>query len=849
MPNTDLPEELPQTGEHPLPEEPLLDRRSAIAQARAIRREAAALEQSEKEKAAETANSILEMAAPEPLRKTIRRQMAPIPVSNASGKFSWLDDVRKLNPARSDAEEIVEKLVAESRQREEPEEEDDTEQKPSAPEILAEHIITEVQNPHAPEAIVAQVLREAAQAEPVLIPADEPEEAQEEPSEPEEPEQAAAEPEFTEEPQEEAAPALMSEADTAAETETVPEAAESADSESADEPEVFAEPESESEEEISAQEPEAAEAEESAADTTEEVIAAEPAFAAEEALQELPASRPEPEAEPQPEPIAEEISVPKPKAEAKSEPRAKAGARPKPAQKRPPESPRKPKKPAQNQKQRRQPSRAASAVSAENAAKQYRENARTARAEVRKMVRETTRSWSREADGIRAKAVSGRTQKKAARWNVGVSLSILFLAAVGMIVLERPTVSMEENRTLAKMPAFSVESYLDGSYTAGVAEYYNDTVPMRSVFKRWTQEIRKCMGLQSGAAIHGAVPAVQETPAETEPVPATTAPPVTAVAVTADPDAAAETVTETTPAPQQEEGEHDGEISSGILIVNKRGLMLFGGGETMGEPYARTLNRFKESLPDVRMYSMVVPTPCSFYTPEEYQYMISSEKANIDYINQCLVNVEPVDVYSALEKHKDEPIFMRTDHHWSSLGSFYGAEKFSAVARVPFARIEEYDKHVKEGYVGTLYGFSGNIILKENPEEFFWYVPKHPFRTTFYNRSCGGGYEADFFMNIDNVDPVSWYMVYMTGDDHVVHIESEVGNGRKLCVIKDSYGNALIPWLTSSFDEIYVIDMRYFNLNAVRFIQEKGITDVLFAMNSFSANGPNTDKIEKIRVQ
>ena len=65
MPNTDLPDEImqPEPDDAPLPEalppeEPLIDRRTAIAQARAIRREAAALEQSEKEKAAETANTL-----------------------------------------------------------------------------------------------------------------------------------------------------------------------------------------------------------------------------------------------------------------------------------------------------------------------------------------------------------------------------------------------------------------------------------------------------------------------------------------------------------------------------------------------------------------------------------------------------------------------------------------------------------------------------------------------------------------------------------------------------------------------------------------------------------------------
>ena len=92
-------------------------------------------------------------------------------------------------------------------------------------------------------------------------------------------------------------------------------------------------------------------------------------------------------------------------------------------------------------------------------------------------------------------------------------------------------------------------------------------------------------------------------------------------------------------------------------------------------------------------------------------------------------------------------------------------------------------------------------------------------------------------------------MVYLGGDDRVTKIETEVKNGRKLAVIKDSYGNALIPWLTSSFEEITVIDMRFFTKNAISYLKEIGATDVLFAMNTFSAVGGNAKKIDEIRRQ
>ena len=88
------------------------------------------------------------------------------------------------------------------------------------------------------------------------------------------------------------------------------------------------------------------------------------------------------------------------------------------------------------------------------------------------------------------------------------------------------------------------------------------------------------------------------------------------------------------------------------------------------------------------------------------------------------------------------------------------------------------------------------------------------------------------------------YMVYGM-DNQINHVETDVNNGRKLVIIGDSYDNAMFLNLTNSFEEIWVCDMRahmkdpYFDLNIVDFIEKTGATDVLFAMDTFSAVGSN----------
>ena len=84
------------------------------------------------------------------------------------------------------------------------------------------------------------------------------------------------------------------------------------------------------------------------------------------------------------------------------------------------------------------------------------------------------------------------------------------------------------------------------------------------------------------------------------------------------------------------------------------------------------------------------------------------------------------------------------------------------------------------------------------------------------------------------------YCTFMGGDAKVVKVSTDTGNGRKLAIFKDSFGNALPPFLMGSFEEIYVIDMRYFTHNVIDFLTENGVTDVLFANNAFHAATAST---------
>lgn len=476
----------------------------------------------------------------------------------------------------------------------------------------------------------------------------------------------------------------------------------------------------------------------------------------------------------------------------------------------------------------------------------YRDNIRIDH-EVRPVRRVTTKKRRKKKKSVAVEFIK--------RLNIVFCVLLFLGVSVSMLILERPTSSETENRNLARFPKFSWSDYYSGEYTAGIENFYNDTVPGREDYKLMTAEIRDSFGMQSEEVKIYGTPVIKDVKPETaEAEPQTEAPTeapaeeqgaVTGVTKVTKPVVTTTVITTTDP---MDDPNIEGELSNNILIYKNRGIMLFGGSYSNGERYAGYLNSFKQDL-GINVYSMVCPTPVSYYLPKKYSDLTASEEDNIKHINEFLDGVIPVDVYGALKEHKDEKIYMRTDHHWSHLGAYYAAEEFAKEAGVPFAPLSSYEKVEKEGYVGTLYGYSGDADLKNNPEEFIYYKPKNEYTTTYYNVDMTNEREGNLMINLDNVDPVSWYLVFMGTDSVVTHVHTDVGNGRKVAIVKDSYGNALVPCLTSSFEDIYVVDMRYLEVNAVSLFKEWGITDLLFAMNTYSATGGNSKGIERIRTQ
>lgn len=283
----------------------------------------------------------------------------------------------------------------------------------------------------------------------------------------------------------------------------------------------------------------------------------------------------------------------------------------------------------------------------------------------------------------------------------------MFLSfTVVFLTFPRSTVSELEKRELATFPEFSWQRLFDGSFTRDVSSWFSDSEPYRDRFMALSMAVKDRERLILSAEDNVTFHAAEETPQEGE---------------------KQTVVEEEQNAENRELAEYKNKVTAeanskfshaGIMVIgtgkNVRALMAYGGGPKMGTPYAEIANEYQKKLGnDVQVYCMVIPTAIEFYCPDKARKSTKSQRLTINNIYGHLSpQVKAVDIYTTLGEHASEPIYLRTDHHWSPLGAFYAVKAFAKVAGVPFKDLDSYEQHVIHNFVGSMYGFSKDISIR-----------------------------------------------------------------------------------------------------------------------------------------
>lgn len=264
-----------------------------------------------------------------------------------------------------------------------------------------------------------------------------------------------------------------------------------------------------------------------------------------------------------------------------------------------------------------------------------------------------------------------------------------------------------------------------------------------------------------------------------------------------------------------------------ILILNNGAMEINSFNETAATNYGKSINEYSLRFPSVNIYSMLIPTKIDFIEEEKYKDLSVSQKETIaltqDFFNDNIINVN---VWNNLYDHKDEYLYFRTDHHWTQRGAFYAYQELAKLMGEEIPKIDNYTISKHEDFLGSLYLLTKSEELLKEPDyiEVFNYDLPHKYYgigDKVVNNE-GSVYVKEW------LDTEEKYAVFMGGDYPLLKIETENNLGRNILVLKDSYANAFIPFLTGVGDNIVVVDPRLFKDDVESVIKEHNITDIIF---------------------
>ncbi len=341
---------------------------------------------------------------------------------------------------------------------------------------------------------------------------------------------------------------------------------------------------------------------------------------------------------------------------------------------------------------------------------------------------------------------------------------------IQLIISKKKEFSEAENRNLAKLPEFSFDSVMDRSYMKGLDNYISDHFIARP---NWIG-LKTTLELSTGKR----------------------------------------------------------EINN--VFITKNRLM-----DRFGDPnYIEVsksidaINHFAKVV-NKEVYAMIVPTSVGIYRDMiPSNAPVNNQKLFIDYVNKKL-NRSIVDLnsYDALNVTKNEYIYYNTDHHWTSLGAYYAYA--SSIEKMGFEPIplNFYDiEHASSSFYGTIYS---KVLKNVKPDtiDFYHYNNGPKILDVEVNDGINvKHYPSMYFM--DYLNKKDKYSSFLGPNQPSVKVTTDIKKGKNLLVIKDSYAHCFIPFLTTHYSQIQMIDLRYIRGNINQYVNMENVDQILFLYNA-----------------
>ncbi|MBP2000757.1 hypothetical protein J2Z69_001788 [Paenibacillus shirakamiensis] len=250
--------------------------------------------------------------------------------------------------------------------------------------------------------------------------------------------------------------------------------------------------------------------------------------------------------------------------------------------------------------------------------------------------------------------------------------------------------------------------------------------------------------------------------------------------------------------------------------------------------YTEAIGRFVQRHPESHMTLLLAPNSIGLYPERLPKFAPYGSEA---YVNQFVgtklgQRLTYLNGFDFLPKDSTQPLYYRTDHHWTTYGAFLAYQNYARHMQWTPESLIDYNVHtVSDAFLGSYQTRSQYGGL--TPDTIQMYDPKSGRSSTQYVADTNqtiGLYDPSFLQRKDKYS-------YFLGGVHglsVIHTQLPKNQTKiqKILVIKDSYAHSFLPFLTAHIPEIHVIDSRYYNGNISEYMTKNQITEVLFVFNT-----------------
>ncbi len=412
-------------------------------------------------------------------------------------------------------------------------------------------------------------------------------------------------------------------------------------------------------------------------------------------------------------------------------------------------------------------------------------------------------------------------------------------AVIGLMWFWRPTVSETEKRELTPFPELTFSGLMDGSFADGVSKWYSDTYPLREWFIGGAHALQSLYGDRSEQIIIHDPPPDDVPPAPSaEPTQPASRPSSVPGAATSTTPSSSATEAPTTTTSRDGTVTTPGEVLGSIYVTGDSGYSLYYFSQGVVDQYADFVNRSHRALGEgVNVYSMPIPLSSGVMLDPSLLEAVgaSDQKAAIAYIDSRMEpGVHGLDLFDTLKEHNAEYLYFRTDHHWTALGAYYAYTVFCREKGVTPHGLERFEQKSYPGFLGTFYAESLSQAMKANPDTLTAYIPMGTNEMTFTDKS-GNQIPWSIVMDATDYSSSGKYNCFAGSDQpYAVAHNPKITDGSACVVVKDSFGNAFVPFLVDHYEYVYWIDFRYYKGTLTDLVKEKNIGDVIYCLNLYN---------------